>query len=339
MEEADRYTKEAALMAAGESVDAGGKPAPAPDAPDAELLPTAHTAQRATLSHRVMHACRRTLFMLWVFRWELAGTATSWFLFDVVFYANGLFSGTVLNQIGYGASGEASQLTQADLTRIAAGTCVIAAMALPGYAVALALIDRMGRRRMQLVGFAATMALYGILAAALPQLVQSAVPAFIALYGLTFFFSNFGASTTTYVIPAEVFATKAKATCHGISAASGKIGAVVGAAMMSPLLTAYGTDTAGKDKGLQVVLGICAGVALVGLAVTWWLTAESRDCNIDELDARLHNELTRAGLLLEQRVERDPRGADDPQRPATLLEMSTSREAAPMNAAGGTSVR
>jgi MFS family permease len=298
MQEADRYTREAALLASDEASILVSKVATSEPRPGDALL-SAHAAHdRLTMWQHTTFTVRRTLAMLHEFRWELAGTATSWFLFDIVFYANGLFTGTVLNQIGYGASGKPEQLSEADLARIAAGTCIIAAMALPGYFVALWLIDRMGRRPMQLMGFAAMAGLFGILAAALPQLVQSAVPAFIALYGLTFFFSNFGANMTTYVIPAEVFATKAKATCHGISAASGKVGAAVGAAMMSPLLTAYGTDTAGKDKGLQAVLGICAGVALVGLAVSWWLTAESRDCNIEQLDARMHAALERDGLLL-----------------------------------------
>jgi len=264
-------------------------------APTAKLLAESSGAQHVGMWDHTTFTVQRTLFMLWVFRWELAGTATNWFLFDIVFYANGLFTGTVLNQIGYGASGEAAQLTEADLARLAAGTCIIAAMALPGYFVALALIDRMGRRNMQLMGFAAMLVLFGVLAAALPQLVHSAVPAFILLYGLTFFFSNFGANTTTYVIPAEIYATKAKATCHGISAASGKIGAALGAAMMTPVLTAFGTDTVGKDKGLQAVLAICASVALVGLVVTWLLTWESRDCTIEQLDARLHSELERVG--------------------------------------------
>jgi len=46
---------------------------------------------------------------------------------------------------------------------------------------------------------------------------------------------------------------------------------------MAPLLTAYGTDTAGKNKGLQVVLAICAGLGALGAVWTWIFTAETRD--------------------------------------------------------------
>lgn len=35
-------------------------------------------------------------------RWLLTGTAGSWFIIDVVFYANGLFSGQITTSMGYG---------------------------------------------------------------------------------------------------------------------------------------------------------------------------------------------------------------------------------------------
>ncbi|XP_023637432.1 probable inorganic phosphate transporter 1-6 isoform X2 [Capsella rubella] len=51
---------------------------------------------------------------------------------------------------------------------------------------------------------------------------------FVILYSLTFFFSNFGPNATTFIVPAEIFPTRLRSTCHGISAASGKAGAMVG---------------------------------------------------------------------------------------------------------------
>ena len=46
---------------------------------------------------------------------------------------------------------------------------------------------------------------------------------------------------------------------------------------MAPLLTAYGSDDAGKNKGLQVVLAICAALGALGAVWTWVFTAETRD--------------------------------------------------------------
>ena len=50
---------------------------------------------------------------------------------------------------------------------------------------------------------------------------------FVFLYCLANFFQNFGPNTTTFVIPGEVFPTRYRSTAHGISAASGKFGAII----------------------------------------------------------------------------------------------------------------
>ena len=49
----------------------------------------------------------------------------------------------------------------------------------------------------------------------------------MVLYCLANFFQNFGPNTTTFIVPGEVFPTRYRATAHGISAASGKLGAVI----------------------------------------------------------------------------------------------------------------
>lgn len=83
---------------------------------------------------------------------------------------------------------------------------------------------------------------------------------FFFVYGMSFFFSNCGPNTTTFVLPSEVFATEIRATCHGLSAAAGKLGAVAGGAILRPLM---------KSAGLSVVMICCGVVALVGLVVTY----------------------------------------------------------------------
>lgn len=50
---------------------------------------------------------------------------------------------------------------------------------------------------------------------------------FITLYTLANLFNNFGPNATTFIIPGEVFPTRYRSTCHGISAASGKLGAII----------------------------------------------------------------------------------------------------------------
>jgi PHS family inorganic phosphate transporter-like MFS transporter len=56
---------------------------------------------------------------------------------------------------------------------------------------------------------------------------QSNAKAFFALYCLANFFTNFGPNVTTFIIPGEIFPTRYRSTAHGITAACGKLGAIV----------------------------------------------------------------------------------------------------------------
>jgi len=91
---------------------------------------------------------------------------------------------------------------------------------------------------------------------------------FLFIYGLTFFFCNFGPNVTTFVIPSETFPTSIRATCHGISAASGKVGAVIGGAFMPWVIDQWGIDK---------VMFISSGISAIGLLWTFFLTEETMD--------------------------------------------------------------
>lgn len=53
--------------------------------------------------------------------------------------------------------------------------------------------------------------------------------------------------STTFIIPGEVFPTRYRSTCHGISAASGKLGAIVAQVGFSRL-----ANIGGKNKFVKV---------------------------------------------------------------------------------------
>ena len=111
----------------------------------------------------------------------------------------------------------------------------------------------------------------GIVLKAYPGTLPPAV--FYTLYGLSFFFCNCGPNVTTFVIPSELFPTSIRATAHGISAASGKLGAALGTAVMPVLL-------AKANKSLSVVLYVSAAISAVGLLWTAALTVESSRINL-----------------------------------------------------------
>ncbi|KAJ0763942.1 putative major facilitator, sugar transporter, major facilitator superfamily [Helianthus annuus] len=94
-------------------------------------------------------------------------------------------------------------------------------------------------------------------------------PGFIILYGLTFFFSNFGPNTTTFIAPAELFPARFRATCHGISGAVGKLGAIMG-------LIGFILASREQPKGIE------ATHTLMAMGGTMGRSLEENE-NVDEL--------------------------------------------------------
>ena len=253
----------------------------------------------------------------------LAGTAGNWFLLDITFYGQGLFSGTVLKIAGFGGVNEGHSHTQAELLTLALGSLMLVGIAMPGYIVGTALIERMGRRPMQIMGFAICALLFLVLGAGYAP-IKAQQGLFVLLYGLTFFFSNFGANLTTFVVPTEAFPTRARATCHGLSAASGKLGAVLGSSGMAPLLTIYGTDSDSKDRGLQLVMYVCCAISALGLLWTIAFLKETGQLDLSLLDAR-----EKAGAAAEDG------GGDGNSEIQSLSPVALALEMAPTGGSGG----
>ena len=102
------------------------------------------------------------------------------------------------------------------------------------------------------------------------------------LYGLTFFFSNFGLNTTTFILPAELFSTRFRTTCHGISGAVGKVGAIIGS--VGFLWASHDL----KEKGYPRAIGMTASLVILGvvcimrLLVTTFFTRETMGRSLEE---------------------------------------------------------
>ena len=106
--------------------------------------------------------------------------------------------------------------------------------ALPGYAVAILLLDKTGRKTIQVMGFT-MMALMFLLLGSDPRGYQGrcAVPALVRGQLLL---HRVRANTTTFIYPAELFPTEVRTTGHGISAGAGKLGAFAGAFLFPDFL-------------------------------------------------------------------------------------------------------
>ena len=183
-------------------------------------------------------------------RWliTLAGTAGCWFLLDYAYYGNTISTPQILGLISPHAS---------TMTKIALQLAIFVVAAVPGYVLAIARLDRIGHRKLQLTGFA-MMALCFLIIAVVPGMTTAVVP-FLLVYGVSYFFTEFGPNMTTFVLPSELFPVTMRTTGHGISAGIGKLGAFIGVFLFPVLQTSL---------GLRGTLLLTAGVSVPGLALT-----------------------------------------------------------------------
>jgi PHS family inorganic phosphate transporter-like MFS transporter len=155
-----------------------------------------------------------------------------------------------------------------------AQTLIALCSTVPGYWFTVAFIDKIGRFAIQLMGFF-FMTVF-MFALAIPYhhwTLPDHRIGFVVMYSLTFFFANFGPNATTFVVPAEIFPARLRSTCHGISAASGKAGAIVGAFGFL-----YAADGIGVRKTL-IVLGV---INFLGMIFTF-LVPESKGKSLEEM--------------------------------------------------------
>lgn len=68
-------------------------------------------------------------------------------------------------------------------------------------------------------------------------------PATVVCVAICHFMFNFGANTLTFIIPAEVFPTCYRCTCHGLSAAAGKLGSIVAVLVVYGINAGYASAT------------------------------------------------------------------------------------------------
>lgn len=209
----------------------------------------------------------------------LIGTTLSWFLLDLAFYGLSLNSSLVLAAIGYGSG--SSLYWQ--LYNNTVGLIILAvAGALPGYWTAIFTIDTVGRRNLQIFGFLVLTIIFSIIGFAYERLSSGAI---LALYIVAQFFFDMGANTTTFIIPGECFPTRYRATSHGISAAAGKMGAIIAQILSIPILARHPpphcTGT-GCSPWLGGLMRLFALFMLCGTLVSL-LVPETKGLKLEEL--------------------------------------------------------
>ncbi|KAM6544542.1 hypothetical protein CsatB_025278 [Cannabis sativa] len=218
---------------------------------------------------------------------HLVGTTTTWFLLDIAFYSQNLFQKDIFSAIGWIPAANTMNAIEEVYKIARAQTLIALCSTVPGYWFTVAFIDKMGRFAIQLMGFFFMTVFMFALAIPYNHWTQKDNHiGFVIMYSLTFFFANFGPNATTFVVPAEIFPARLRSTCHGISAAAGKAGAMVGA--FGFLYSAQSKDPSKTEAGYPPGIGVKNSLIMLGvinflgMAFTF-LVPESKGISLEEL--------------------------------------------------------
>lgn len=218
---------------------------------------------------------------------DLFACSISWLLVDIVFYSSNLFQSHVYKQF-LPETGTVNAYEEA--FHVAKLQAILAVCStIPGYFATVYFIDRIGRVKIQMLGFfSVAICLFAI---GVPYDTywndeddDKTNVGFMFLYGLTFFFSNFGPNTTTFIIPAELFPARFRSTCHGISGAFGKIGAIIGSVGFLWASQSRERKMNGYRKGIGMTasLMLLAAVSMLGMVATFLFTRETKGRSLEE---------------------------------------------------------
>jgi len=200
-----------------------------------------------------------------------------WFLQDLGTYGIGIFTPTILAATVGMTSGATprnlSELIYRDMLA-AKGAAAVDVLLIIGIVAAVYFADRVGRMRLQILGFIGCAA--GLLLAALSAHFDGTAKMALIFGGFMVFnfMTNMGPNAMTYLIAGEVFPTRIRGMGAGFAASFAKIGAVL-TAFLFPILL--------KDIGTQTLLLILVGTSLVGAWVTWRFGIETNGVSLEKI--------------------------------------------------------
>jgi len=203
--------------------------------------------------------------------------AVPWFLQDLGTYGIGIFTPTILASVIGAKAKYARNLADVIHNEMSAakGAAFIDLLLLVGIVAAVLLADRVGRIRLQIIGFIGCAA--GLLLAVLSLHADGTERTALLFCGfmLFSFMTNLGPNAMTYLLAGEVFPTPIRGLGSGMAASTAKVGATA-TAFLFPILLA--------DLGTGTILSILVGTSLLGAAVTWLFRIETTGVNLETLD-------------------------------------------------------
>ncbi|KAI4383152.1 hypothetical protein MLD38_009027 [Melastoma candidum] len=210
---------------------------------------------------------------------HLIGTMTTWFLLDIAFYSQNLTQKDIYPVMNLTRQPKDVNALQEVYDTSKAMFLVALLGTFPGYWFTVYYIEKIGRFIIQLVGFFMMSLFMFVIAIKYDDLKDPSKHLawlFAILYGLTFFFANFGPNSTTFVLPAELFPTRVRSTCHALSAAAGKAGAIFGAFGVQ----SYTLNR--ESKKIRAAMLFMAFTNMIGFCCTFLVT-ETKGKSLEEI--------------------------------------------------------
>ncbi len=199
-----------------------------------------------------------------------------WFLQDLGTYGIGIFTPTILAaSLGHRTAYVRNLAGLIGNDELAAkGAAVIDLLLIVGVFFAILLADKLGRIRLQIVGFIGCAA--GLLIASFSTAYTGGtrIALIFAGFMLFNFMTNMGPNAQTYLLAGEVFPTRVRGMGAGFAAAFAKIGAVTTAFLFPIMLV---------NIGNQHLLYILVGTSLLGALVTWAFRIETTGVNLEKI--------------------------------------------------------
>ncbi|KAI0425815.1 major facilitator superfamily domain-containing protein [Xylaria sp. FL1042] len=272
-------------------------------------------------------------------RWRvLLGVMLTWWLLDLAYYGLGFDNPKTISAIWRSkppstaadtlpacGTNQTTEIYQTLRQNIIQNIATISSGTLPGSIVILFAIDYVPRVTWMAWMFVALAALFAVNGGTSFIAFETDKNALtIVLYVLAQFIFNLGPNTMTFILPAELFATKFRGTFYGLAAASGKLGAIT-----ILLIINYGVYDGTRALPLSyafsgTLLGFVPAM-LLGAFITWvWIpevqfprghghdVMRDENASDDGLDHGLQEETFSKKLRLPNRplaqIAQDPKG-------------------------------
>ena len=187
------------------------------------------------------------------YRKQTALASVPWFLQDIATYGIGIFTPTIIAALAF--SQESDFLTQEMAS--AKGAAIANSFLVVGFLFAIWLINKVGRIRLQMLGFCGMATGLWVL-----SLSGDSLTLLFAGFVLFNLMMNLGPNSTTFLLSGEVFPPAIRASGAGLAGGIAKSGAVLGALLLPVLQDNIGVVGVVRSLSLVCVLAAIVTYAL-----------------------------------------------------------------------------